>query len=158
MGNIHAAATSVIDAPPERVYAVLADYHRHHPNILPKLYFTGLRVEEGGVGAGTVVVADMDVYGSKRSFRLAVTEPEPGRVLAESDASAGIFTTFTVEPWAGGAKSRVTIASEAQASPGFAGWIEQLVNPLITARIYRAELGQLNAYMGQQGEQNSSVE
>jgi hypothetical protein len=151
MSAIHAEATATIDAPPERVYAVLADYRNHHPNIVPKPYFTALRVEEGGVGAGTVAVADMDVYGTKRTFRLTVTEPEPGRVLAESDAAAGLFTTFTVEPLDGGSKSRVTFASDAQPSPGLGGWIERLVNPAITRRIYRAELEQLNRYMAREG-------
>lgn len=149
MSAIHVEATATIDAPPERVYAVLADYRNHHPNIVPKPYFTGLRVEEGGVGAGTIVVADMDVYGTKRSFRLAVTEPQPGRVLAESDAAAGMVTTFTVEPLEGGRRSRVTIASDARPSPGLGGLIERLVNPAITRRIYRAELQQLNAYVAQ---------
>jgi hypothetical protein len=147
MSTIHVEVTGIIDAPPERVYAVLADYRDHHPNILPKPYFTGLRVEEGGVGAGTVAVADMDVYGTKRSFRLTVTEPQPGRVLAESDAAAGMVTTFTVEPLEGGAKSRVTIATDTRPSPGLRGWIERLVNPSITRRIYHAELQQLNAYL-----------
>jgi hypothetical protein len=149
MSTIHAEATAVIDAAPERVYAVLADYRNHHPNILPQPYFTGLRVEAGGVGAGTVAVADMDVYGTKRTFRLTVTEPQPGRVLAESDDAAGLVTTFTVEPLEGGAKSRVTIASAARPSPGLGGWIERLVNPAITSRIYRAELQQLNRYLAQ---------
>lgn len=147
MSTIHAEATAVIDAPPTRVYAVLADYRNHHPHILPKPYFTGLRVEAGGVGAGTVVVADMDVYGTKRTFRLVVTEPQPGRVLAESDDAAGMSTTFTVEPLEGGSKSRVTIATDTRPSPGLQGWIERLVNPSIMRRIYRAELQQLNAYV-----------
>ena len=149
MSTMHVAVSEVIDAAPERVYAVLADYRNHHPHIVPKPFFTGLRVEEGGVGAGTVVVADMDVYGTKRTFRLVVSEPQPGRVLVESDAAAGLMTTFTVEPLEGGARSRVTIASDTQPSPGLQGWIERLINPAITRRIYRAELKQLNGYMAQ---------
>lgn len=149
MRTMHVAVSEVIDAAPERVYAVLADYQNHHPHIVPKPFFAGLRVEEGGVGAGTVVVADMDVYGTKRTFRLVVSEPQPGRVLVESDAAAGLVTTFTVEPLDGGARSRVTIASDTQPSPGLQGWIERLINPAITRRIYRAELKQLNGYMAQ---------
>lgn len=149
MRTIHVEVTGVIDAPPDRVYTVLADYRNHHPNILPKPYFTGLRVEVGGFGAGTVIVVDMDVYGTKRTFRMAVSEPQPGRVLMENDATAGLVTTFTVEPLEGGAKSRVTIASDARPSPGLRGWIERLVNPAITRRIYNVELQQLNSYVAQ---------
>lgn len=149
MRTMHVAVSDTIDAAPDRVYAVLADYRNHHPHIVPKPFFASLRVEEGGVGAGTVVVADMDVYGTKRTFRLVVSEPQPGRVLVESDAAAGLMTTFTVEPVDGGARSRVTIASDTQPSPGLQGWIERLINPAITRRIYRAELKQLNGYMAQ---------
>jgi hypothetical protein len=38
-----------IDAPPSRVYSIVADYHQHHPRILPPEYFKGIRVEEGGI-------------------------------------------------------------------------------------------------------------
>ena len=147
MNTIHVEVTATIDAPPQSVYTVLADYRTHHPHILPKAYFADLVVEQGGIGAGTVIVAHMNVYGAKRSYRLAVTEPQPGRVLVESDAAAGMSTTFTVEPLDGGARSRVTIATTAQPAPGIAGWLERLVNPTITRRIYGDELEQLNAYM-----------
>lgn len=147
MNTIQVEVTATIDAPPQRVYAVLADYRTHHPNILPKPYFTSLAVEQGGIGAGTVVVAHMNVYGARRTYRLAVTEPQPGRVLVESDAEAGISTTFTVEPLDGGDRSRVTIATASRPAAGVAGWLERLINPAITRRIYRSELDQLNAYM-----------
>jgi hypothetical protein len=88
----------------------------------------------------------MEVYGARRTLRMVVTEPQPGRVLAESDAASGVFTTFTVEPLEGG-KSRVTIATDARTRPGAAGWLEGLVNRMITRRIYQAELKQLNAYL-----------
>ena len=39
MSNIQVAVTEPIDAPPARVYAILADYRNHHPHILPKAYF-----------------------------------------------------------------------------------------------------------------------
>jgi hypothetical protein len=147
MGQMHVEIAGVIEAPPEAVYAVLADYLEGHPAILPKDYFTELEVEEGGRGAGTVVGVRMEVMGAKREYRLAVSEPQPGRVLVESDPVAGVTTTFTVEPLEGGRHSRVTIATDSMVSQGLQGWIERLVNPAVTRRIYQAELRQLADYL-----------
>lgn len=55
MTTSHLSVARVIDAPPDRVYALIADYRSGHPRILPKAYFKELVVEQGGVGAGTVV-------------------------------------------------------------------------------------------------------
>lgn len=38
MGQMHIEASREIGAPPDRVYAVLSDYHVKHPAILPKPY------------------------------------------------------------------------------------------------------------------------
>lgn len=153
MSTMHVAESAVIDAPPARVYAVIADYRSHHPNILPKRYFTSLTVTKGGVGAGTEFVAEMNVYGARRTYRMAVTEPQPGRVLAETDPKIGTYTTFTVEPAEDGAKSKVTIATDAKTQAGLGGWLEALTTPMITRRIYREELQQLNEYVKQQAGQ-----
>jgi uncharacterized protein YndB with AHSA1/START domain len=149
MSDMQIAVTATIDAPPARVYAVLADYHNHHPNILPKKYFVKVEVTKGGEGAGTEFVADMNIYGSKRTFRMTVSEPEPGRVIAETDAKLGTHTTFTVEPLEDGAKSRVTIATTSRASTGLGSWLERLTTPMAMRKIYQEELQQLNAYMQQ---------
>jgi hypothetical protein len=89
MGQYHVSESRIIGAPPETIYAILADYREGHPSILPQPYFKSLTVEEGGVGANTVLRVAMEVYGDKREFRLRVTEPEPGRVLMEEDPDAG---------------------------------------------------------------------
>ena len=149
MSNIHVEADKVINAPPATVYAVLADYRVGHPAILPKAYFKSLHVEQGGVGAGTDVITAMEIYGTKRTFRLAVTEPQPGRILAEEDPAAGTATTFTLDPVGDGNRTRVTITTDARVSPGFAGWIERMVNPFLMRKIYNAELQQLADYVAQ---------
>jgi len=150
MSQIHIEVSEVIDARHDEIYAVLADYRVGHPAILPKPYFTDLTVEDGGQGAGTIARAEMNVMGVKQSYRLTVTEPEPGRVLAERDDAAGIFTTFTVDPLNDGARARVTIASDVRPSPGFRGLMERLMNPPIIRRIYRQELAQLADYVQRQ--------
>ena len=100
-------ASRIINAPADAIYAVLADYRVSHPAILPKA-FTGVTVEQGGTGAGTIAHAYLTVMGQKFHYRLVVTEPQPGRVLAEVDEAAGVYTTFTVDPLSA-AQSRVTI-------------------------------------------------
>ncbi len=127
MDKIHAHATRVIEAPPEKVYAVLANYNESHPAILPKHVFSDLVVEQGGVGAGTVVRVTMAAMGTKQELHVTVSEPEPGRVLVES--GSGMITTFTVEPMDAGRSSQVTMATEATPSPRLQGWIERLVTP-----------------------------
>ena len=143
MSNIHAQAVATIDAPAEIVYNILTDYQVGHPAILPRSYFTGLTVEQGGRGAGTVIVTRMQVMGAERTFRMTVAEPQPGRVLVESDGKT--TTTFTVEP-SGAALCRVTIATEARPSPGLQGWIERLFTPSFLRRVYSQELQILAEY------------
>ncbi len=50
MGQAHAKASALIDAPPAEIYAILADYHNGHPHILPKQYFSDFKVEAGRIG------------------------------------------------------------------------------------------------------------
>ncbi|MSP14596.1 MAG: SRPBCC family protein [Chloroflexi bacterium] len=148
---IHVAASMVIDARPEVLYAVVTDYQVGHPAILPKQYFTGLTVEKGGRGAGTVVRGSVKVFGTEYPFHQQVSEPEPGRVVQETDIDTGQYTTFTFEPLNGGTQTRVTIASEFPPSPGLMGWMERLVKPGVTQNIYKQELRQLAEYVYRSG-------
>lgn len=145
MHTYHANASAIIDAAPAQVYEIIADYHEGHQAILPRRYFKEMRVLAKGFGAGTIVAIKMDVFGAKVTYTMQVSEPEPGRVLREEDATAGTASTFTVEPINGGAQSRVTIASTAQAGSGIKGWLEKWTTPIIMRRIFREELAQLNA-------------
>ena len=145
MGKLFVSETRTINADAAQVYAILADYRNHHPHILPASYFTGLEVLEGGQGAGTLFRATLRVMGKETSFRMRVTEPEPGRVLAESDLDTDLVTTFTVVPQPNG-QSGVTIATRWQGKPGLAGLLERLTTPALLRRIYQEELRQLEEY------------
>lgn len=129
MSQNHVEVSEMIDACPEEIYAVLSDYQEAHPAILPKPYFAEVTEEQGGKGAGTILRVRMKVMGVERTYHLLVSEPEPGRVLAETDADAGLVTTFTVEPLNEGEQSRVTITTDTKASPGIMGFMERLMNP-----------------------------
>jgi len=76
----------------------------------------------------------------EQPYRLEVSEPEPGRVLMESDTASNLVTTFTVDPVEGGQKSDVQIATELDVPPGVMGWIQQALYPPGMRRIYNKEL------------------
>jgi hypothetical protein len=145
MQSYHITESALVKAPAELVYNIIADYHNGHPYILPKPYFLNLEVEQGGVGAGTVIRFQMRVLGKTESFRATVTEPEPGRVLVESNQPQGSVTTFTVDPVEGGQNAQVTFATELPARGGLSGLLERFLIKLMLPRIYRKELAQLAA-------------
>ena len=146
MATVHAEESALIDARPEQIYAILSDYRTTHPQILPKQYFSGLEVESGGQGAGTVFRCRVRVLGQELPFRMQVSEPEPGRVLAETDLKTGLVTTFSITPVADGQRTRLRIASQWESRPGLPGLLERLTTPTIMRRIYRSELRQIAEY------------
>ena len=143
------SAAASIDAAPQRVYALLADYREGHPGILPA-QFSDLVVEQGGTGAGTVIRFRMRSMGKTQNFRAAVTEPEPGRVLAESYLDGnGAVTTFTVDPIREGTVSQVTISTTLPLHTGIRGAIERFFATRYLRPIYQRELQLLAARLGQ---------
>lgn len=145
MTQLHVEVSAVIEADRETVYGILRDYRNHHPQILPKPYFTRLEVEQGGVGAGTIFVAEMSIYGQKFTYHMEVTEPQP-YTLVEADLNGSLRTTFYMEPGTEAGQSVATISTTWQSQPGIAGWIERLTTPSIMRKIYREELAILNRY------------
>ncbi len=148
MGEINVKVAAVLDARPEDVYASIADYHHGHPNIVPKESIYDLRVEQGGYGAGTVIRFKVKVLGVEQSFYQRVSEPEPGRVLVEQDIDSvqNAMTTFTVTPVEQKQKSHVEISTTMNTSPGFKGFVERIIVPLVNPRVYRKELKLLEEF------------
>ena len=130
------AATRVIEVPPEIIYNIIADYRRLHWLILPKGYFLSRAVEEGGFGAGTVVNFAMRILGQTQSFHSLITEPEPGRLLVETDMKSGIATSFHIVPMEQEGQTRVTISTELKGRNFVEGWLAKA----ILQKIYRQEL------------------
>lgn len=147
MEQIKVKAEAVLDASSEDVYATIADYHRGHPNILPKKSFYDLQVEQGGYGAGTIIRFKMKALGVEQTFHHRVSEPEPGRVLVEQDIDSvqNVMTTFTVTPIDHEHKSHVEISTTMNASGGLRGFVERIIVPIINPGIYRKELKLLEA-------------
>jgi carbon monoxide dehydrogenase subunit G len=147
MGNLHVSAEGRVDAPPETVYGYLADMREHHPRFLPPA-FSNFEVESGGVGAGTITRFKVTAGGRSRDYRMQVAEPEPGRVLTESDTGSSLVTTFTVDP--DGVASRVTISTSWEGAGGVGGFFERMFAPRVMRGIYADELERLNEYARKQ--------
>ena len=79
------SASAVIHAPAADLYAIIADYERGHPRILPKPPFVSLAVEEGGIGAGTVIRVHMRVL-PRGGTRPATQPPAEDTDAAQDDA------------------------------------------------------------------------
>jgi hypothetical protein len=137
------SAVALIPAPPQQVYSIIADYRDGHPRILPKPHFVSSTVEQGGVGAGTVIRFQMRLMGRIQTFRAAITEPEPGRVLVETDTQTGATTTFTVEPRDDGQHAEVTITTVTSVRKGLLGRLEARLTTRLLRPIYVQELAQL---------------
>jgi Polyketide cyclase / dehydrase and lipid transport len=148
MRTIRVAADGAVAAPAAVVYGLLADYRQHHSQVLPSA-FSEWAVEEGGIGTGTVVRFVISAGGRQRAYRMAVTEPEPGRVLTESDIGSSLVTTFTVDS-TGPQSARVRIETTWQGAGGVGGFFERRFAPVALRRIYAEELVKLDIYARQQ--------
>ena len=93
MTDRHVTAERRIGAPAEQIYRLIADFRAHHPHFLPPA-FSDFQVEQGGIGAGTVHSFKLTAGGRTRAYRMRVEEPEPGRLLTESDQLSSAVTTF----------------------------------------------------------------
>lgn len=85
----------------------------------------------------------MKILGRIQSFRAGITEPEPGRILVETDPDSGVMTTFTVEPRESGRTALVTISTDTQVKDGFPGKIQAWFITRFLHPIYLKELAQL---------------
>jgi hypothetical protein len=145
MPRIHVTAEKAIGARPAAVYEVLADYATHHPRIMPPDHFSGLEVEAGGVGDGTVFHITARVAGKSQRLRMRVSEPEPGRILCETNLDTGVVTEFRVSG-NGSATTLVRMSSEWEAA-GVKGWIDRLLAPRVMRRLFAEQLDQLETYV-----------
>jgi hypothetical protein len=143
MATIHVFSEASVEAPADTVYGYLADMREHHPRFLPPA-FSDFEVESGGVGADTITCFKLTAGGRTREYRMQVGEPEPGRVLTESDTNSSLVTTFTVTP--DGTRSRVRISTTWDGAGGVGGFFERLFAPRVMRGIYADELERLNAY------------
>jgi polyketide cyclase/dehydrase/lipid transport protein len=152
---INVSAEREVGAPAAAVYGYIADHREHHPRFLPDA-FSDFEVEAGGTGAGTITCFKVTAGGRTREYRMEVAEPEPGRVMTESDTRSSLVTTWTVTPE--GAGARVRIATTWEGAGGIGGFFERLFAPRVMRGIYADELERLDAYArGQQAATSGSL-
>ena len=75
-----------------------------------------------------------------------VAEPQPGRVLTETDLNSGLKTTFALEPLAEG-KTAVTITTAWRPASGFQGLFNRFFLPRYVRGMLEAEQEKLAGYM-----------
>jgi hypothetical protein len=134
------SASAKICAPASVVYSIIANYRDEHGHILPP-QFSDLVVDEGGIGAGTVIRFKMRLLGRTQSFRAAVSEPDPGRVLVETylDPNTTV-TTFIVDSGPAPGHSQVTIATDLPVRDGLLGKVERFLSTKLLLPVYAREL------------------
>ena len=127
MAVIEVTAERTVNAPAEVVYGYIRDMHTH-PKFLPPA-FSDFHIESGGVGTGSVTRFKVTAGGRTREYHMTVDEPEPGRVLRESDQNSSLITKFIVDPAVAGA-SLVQISTTWQGAGGIGGFFEKTFAPL----------------------------
>lgn len=144
---VRVVAQRPVHAPASRVYHLIADYRDHHPAFLPTA-ISDLVVEQGGYGAGTEIAFNVRLGGRKRHVRALVSEPHPGRVIAETDTQTGAVTSFVVADE--GDHALVTIQTEFAPAAGLQGWVERRFAPGMLRKLYVEELEKLDEYARRQ--------
>ncbi|NIH82916.1 SRPBCC family protein [Amycolatopsis viridis] len=140
MAKVTATAERTIDAPAEKVRALVADYAGTRPKILTEQY-RDYEVVEGGTGAGTKAKWKLQATSKRvRDVVASVTEPEAG-TLVETDANSSMVTTWTVRP--AGERSVVRIETTWQGAGGIGGFFEKTFAPAGLRRIYDGVLAKL---------------
>jgi hypothetical protein len=152
MALVNVMAEGFVGAPARLVYDLIRDIREHHPRFLPA-NFSDLEIEQGGVGAVTIFTFTGTFVGSTRRFRMRVDEPEPGRVITESDTMSSMVTTWTLTPE--GDSTRVQIETRWNGTEGMAGFMERTVLPMLMRRVYNDELRRLDRYAREQASQQT---
>ncbi len=140
MGKVTAIAERTIEAPADKVRALVADYAETRPKLLTE-HYRDYEVSEGGVGAGTKASWKLQATSKRvRDVAATVTEPSEG-TLVETDANSSMVTTWTVREVPEG--SLVRIETSWDGAGGIGGFFEKTFAPGGLKKIYEGVLGKL---------------
>ncbi|BBY81506.1 SRPBCC family protein [Mycolicibacterium pulveris] len=143
MAQVSAASTVLVEAPPEKVLAAIADYSTVRPKILSP-HYRDYKVLEGGQGAGTV--ASWKLQATKSRVRdVKATVDVAGHTVIEKDANSSMITNWTVAPAGEGAT--VTVKTTWQGAGGVGGFFEKIFAPLGLRKIQDEVLANLKSHV-----------
>ncbi len=142
MAKITVEQEGAVGAPAELTYQLIAD-DEHHKCFLPDA-FSNFEVLEGGVGAGTLHRFTLTAGKRVREYVMRVDEPEPGRIITETDQNSSLVTSFTVTP--DGDSCRVLIRTQWDGAGGIGGFFERTFAPKVMRGMYADELARLDRY------------
>lgn len=146
MAQVHAEASRLMPAPPERVFEALADYRTARPAAMPAA-LTDFRLVEGGSGEGTRFGYRLHATDRRvREVDADVSVPSPGRELVEADRKSTMRVRFTVEQ-GDSQGSRVRVTVDWAGAGGIGGIFEGLFAPRKMAAIYGELLEKLAAQL-----------
>ncbi|OZM70176.1 polyketide cyclase [Amycolatopsis antarctica] len=141
MGKVTATAERRVEAPLDKVRAIVADYSGSRPKILTE-HYRDFEVTEGGSGAGTVAKWKLQATSKRvRDVAATVSEPAPGTIV-ETDANSSMVTTWTVRE--AGEATLVRIETSWDGAGGIGGFFEKTFAPAGLKRIYDGVLGNLD--------------
>jgi len=147
MSKISVEREGPVGASAEITYRLIAE-DEHHRHFLPAA-FSDFETIEGGTGAGTLHRFKIQAGGRTREYTMRVSEPEPGRVIAETDQGSSLVTSFTVKP-SSADTCLVLISTSWDGAGGVGGFFERLFAPRAMRRMYDDELAKLDRYARKQ--------
>ena len=135
-----------VDAPMERVWALLRDYRVARARLLTE-HFSDYAVQERGEGAGTVIEYQLRVGRHQRHHVIAVQEPVPGRMLRERYRTSALVSTWTLTPGGEGERTVVRLAV-ALRDPQTSGWLARVRARRVLRRLCGQLLEHVDADLG----------
>ena len=144
MAEIRVEVTREIAAPPDRVFACIADFARR-PEWLPDGY-SDFGVEQDKGSPSTVIRYKLKVGPRERSYQMRTSQPTPGSILVEDDTNSSLVKTWTVT--ARGNSSQVSVATRWDSnSKGIGGIMERTFAPRGLRKLYDEELTSLARFV-----------
>jgi hypothetical protein len=146
--RVSVEAERTVDAPMERVWALLRDYRVARPRLLTE-HFSDYGVQERGEGAGTVIEYRLRLGRHQGRHVIAVQEPVPGRMLRERDRTSALMSTWTLTPGGDGERTVVRLAIQLR-DLQISGWLSRLRARRALRRLCVQLLERIDADLGRE--------
>jgi hypothetical protein len=143
MSRISVENEQIVNAEPEKVYAILSDYKNERPRLLTP-NFLDYKVEQGGQGAGTVVSYRLHAANRERPYKMRVSAAQKNELLVEQDENSSLVTKWSLSPFHAGQRTKVQVSTTWEGSSGVGGFFERTFAPLGVRGIYNAMLAKLS--------------